>query len=490
MKKKFIYAFLGVVTLSLSLTSCKKYLDINKNPNTATAVDPKLLFSYAVTSYVDMRASGDLYIPMALAGQSIATGGNNPTGWGIPSEEEYVISSFSTGNVWRTYYSSVGANLKQAISLAEAQTPKNNNSAAQCKVMLALAFYELTTIYGDVPYTEALNTDISYPHFDPQQTVLNGVISLLDQAIAQFDPASPLKISDYDLFYKGDIAKWTRLAKSLKLRTLMTMVDKDPTKAATIGQMISAGGLVSSAADNFQVSFQDVSGKKNPKYAIGEQYNGGQNFFFASKYVTDVMIPVNDPRLPKFFDKAPSPPAGATGYEGILPGTDGFDGINPRISTTLQSAVEPETIFDYQDELFYEAEIYARGLGVTADASKANGLYKQALAESAKYYGVDAATAATFANGMASITTTGKPAADVINLQHWVDLMDRGIDAFTQWRRSGPEGAEVPALTIPVGAPGDGLFRRYEYPITNEISVNPNAPKTVIKYYTKQWFDL
>ena len=29
----------------------------------------------------------------------------------------------------------------------------------------------------------------------------------------------PLAITDYDIFYKGDMQKWIRLAKSLKFRT-------------------------------------------------------------------------------------------------------------------------------------------------------------------------------------------------------------------------------------------------------------------------------
>ena len=190
------------------------------------------------------------------------------------------------------FISSTGTNLKQAIALAEGATPKNNNAAAQCKVLLAQSSYDLTMVFGDVPFSEAWKPDISYPKFDAQKDVLLGIIALLDEALAQFDEASPLKISDYDLFYHGDIAKWKKLAKSLKLRVLMTMVDKDPTQATAIGQLISAGGFVSSSADNCQISYQNVSGRKNPKYWLSEQYNGGQSFFFASKYVVDFMRPL------------------------------------------------------------------------------------------------------------------------------------------------------------------------------------------------------
>ncbi|MEI9910578.1 MAG: SusD/RagB family nutrient-binding outer membrane lipoprotein [Bacteroidota bacterium] len=483
MKKRLIY-FAGVALLSLALPSCKKYLDINKSPNSAENPDPKLLFSNASTQYINLRSGGDMYIPMALAGQLIADGGNNPTGWGIPSAQEYTFSVFNYNNSWNTYYLSSGTNLKQAITISESATPKNNNAAAQSKVLLAQVVYDLTTVFGDVPFSEAWRPDISYPKFDAQKDVFLGIVALLNEALAQFDEASVLKISDYDLFYKGDIAKWKRLAKSLKLRVLMTMVDKDPTQAAAIGQLIAAGGLVNSAADNFKVAYQNVSGRKNPKFALSEQYNSGESFFFASKYVADFMRGLDDPRLPKFFAK----PAAADNYYGIQPGEDGDDDHDSRISSLLQSADAPEVMFSYQEQLFFEAEIQARGIGVPVSLSNANTLYKKAVEESCKFYGVSAATAASFAAGLPDLSTVAAP-VKLIHYHQWVDLMDRGGDAFIQWRRSGPDGDEVPLLTLPTGAPAGALFRRYEYPSTNELSVNPNAPATV-KFNVKMWFDL
>lgn len=486
MKKTYIYILVALLTVGFSLSSCKKYLDINDNPNTADRVDPKLLFSFAVTSYINLRSSGDLYIPFALAGQSIATGGNNPTGWGVPSEEQYIISSFSNGNSWRSYYTSVGANLKEAIKLAESANPVNNNAAAQSKVVLAMATYEITTVFGDVPFSEAWNVDIPYPKFDAQKDVMEGCLKLLDDALAQFDDASPLKIVDYDLFkYNGDLNKWRRLANSVKLRILLTMVDKDPSKAATIGALVSAGNFIQSADDNCLVAYQDVSGKKNPKFALSEQYNGGRSFFFGNKYVVDFMQPLGDPRLPKFFTK----PDEATTYNGVENGATADNKVHVRLSSTLQSATQPEVLFSYQEQLFFEAEVQARGIGVPVNLTTANNLYKKAVVESCKFYGVDAAAANTFGTTLPDLASVASP-VKLIQMHHWVDKMDSGIDAFTQWRRSGAEGNETPALKLPIGAPAGALFRRFEYPITNEISTNPNAPKNRIRFNEKMWFDL
>lgn len=76
-----------------------------------------------------------------------------------------------------------------------------------------------------------------------------------------------------------------------------------------------------------------------------------------------------------------------------------------------------------------------------------------------------------------------------IHLQQWIDLMDRPMEAFVQWRRSGPDGSEVPALTLPIGATNGPLIRRFTLS-PDEISANTNIPSPTPKYYDKAWFDL
>ena len=489
MKKRYINIIAGVLLVFL-LGSCKKYLDVNVDPNNATSVDAKLLFSFASTSFVNNRAGGDLYIPVALGGQSIAGGGSSTKGisWGNGSEDSYVFSSFSYGNIWTQYYTSVGANLKDAIRLADIGAPRNTNGMAQAKVLLAQTMYELATLYGDVPYKEAFDLGkFRTPKFDPQKEVLDSSIALIDQALALFDPASDTKFTGaYDLFYAGNITSWIKAAKSLKLRILMTEADADAAKSAAIGALVTAGGFISSQSENMKVAFQTTAGKRNPKYAINLQYNGGIEFFYGSPYIVDFMNANNDPRLPKYFDK----PAQAATYIGITPGLNANDTVHVKLAKTIHTADQPEFVFTYQEALFYQAEVYARGLGVAASLSTANTLYKEAVRQSAIFWGVDTTSARSFVNGLPALTgMTAAGAVSAIHYQHWVDKMDRGIDAFTQWRRSGPEGSEVPALTVPPRAPAGGLFRRFQYPATAETAANPNAPATV-RYTVKTWFDL
>ncbi len=478
--KKILYLLLTLVIFA----SCSDWLDINKDPNRATEVDPDVLFGYATTSWSANRTGGDSYIPLVFAGQTMATAGN--FGWG--NDDVYDISPYSTGNTWKMYYATAGTNILSAIKLAESSTPKQPWIAAQGKIVRAILMYEATMLYGDIPFSEAWKEEIDYPKFDSQKDILNAVLTLLDEAIA--DAKTPAEdglkaITGYDLYYKGDMKKWIRLANSMKMRIAMTMVDADPSKTSVIADLISKNEMMASAADNMEFPFFSIPGKENPKFGILKKYAGSKNlFFFANKHVVDILKPTKDPRLEIFFEPGP----GASGeILGLPTNAEGDSTTAPVNIKTILRADAPDLILSYQEVLFFQAEAYARGLGVTKDLNKANEFFKSGVKASMLYYGVAEADADTYITAnLPDLTTVTNP-VNVIHLQQWVDLMDRPLEAFTQWRRSGPEGAEVPALSVPANSPANPLFRRFVYSL-DESTANPNTPQDV-HYYDKMWFD-
>ncbi|WP_222165370.1 SusD/RagB family nutrient-binding outer membrane lipoprotein [Edaphocola aurantiacus] len=476
--KKIIILALGAI----SLGSCKKSFEkMNINPNESPAATPELLFSGAAVNLSNTRVGGDLYVSIALAAQTVASGGN--AGWG--AGDVYDISPYSTGNIWRTNYVNSAANLKQAIDFAQQSTPVRYGAMGQCQVLLAETMYETTMMYGDVPYSEAWNKEISYPHFDGQEAVLNSLLALLDEAIVNLknENAGQTTIVYEDYFYAGNSTKWLTLANSLKFRILMTMVDKDPSKATALADLMTNDEMMKSAADNFTFKFGTSTGNRNLKFEILNQYAGGSNaFFFANKTVLDPMLAQNDPRIPHYFTKG----ATATDFVGVgteLPGD--FD-ANATISMELYAADAPEYLMTYQELLFMQAEAAARNL-IPGGLATAEAKYQEALKEACLLYGVSSVDAGTFAG---SKTLSASTAVKEIHLQQWIDLMDRPLEAFNTWRRSGTKGNEVPSLTVPPGAPAGNLIYRLLWPTDNEILPNINAPKGVFHYYDQLWFDL
>lgn len=482
MKNVFIKTGKIAIVLALlsgSITSCKKYLDINTSPITATKVDPKLLFGYAIVAWNTSKNSGDGYIPMAFIAQTIASGGN----YGFGKQNLYNgenLNPFALDNTWRMYYSTAGNNLQLAIKAAT-----DKNTIAQCKTVLAELMYECTTTFGDIPFSESW-AGISYPKFDSQKDVFEGILKLLDDAIANFDVTSSLKITDYDIYYGGDIAKWKKLANSLKLKVLMTMVDKDPTKAAAIAQLAqNPTTLIASPAESWLHKYSTVANNENPKYRFDKQYGAGLNlFFFANKNVMDYMKPKNDPRIPQYFEMGPA----ATDYIPVETEEEAND-QTALISNYLYRPEAPDVLCSYQEISLILAEIYTRtDLGVR-DLTKANTYFKQGVQAAMNFYQADPTAINTYiTTQLADLTTAGDPLRE-IHIQQWIDFMDRPIDAFILWRRSGPMGNEFPSLTLPLGATAGPLIRRWPYS-PGEASANPNTPNPAPQYYDKVWFDL
>lgn len=480
MKKIFI-----VPIILMLLTACESWLDVNTSPNSATVANPDDLFAYASVDFGSNRSAGDNYLPIGFMNQSIATGGSY--GWGY-AEDRYDISPYSLGNTWKTYFSTASNNLKLAIREAEKSEPVKNNTAAQAKILLCEIVYECTMVFGDVPYFQAWNEDYAYPEFDAQEDILRDLLVQLDSAIMQIDPGDPVKIIDSDLFYGGDLSRWIKFANSVKLRIMMTMYDRDPSLAADIAALLNED-LISSPEDNFMFPYFDTPDNENPKYKILDKYASGQNlWFFANANVFDFMEMYNDPRIPVYFDEGDEAAPGE--YHAVESATEA-DATTSKISLYLYRATAPEVVFSYSEMLFFQAEIYARGIGVTQDLSMANDLYRQAVEEACRFYEVPENEITDFLdNDLPDISTmSAEDALYEIHVQHWIDLMDRSLDGWVQSRRSGPEGSEVPNLKLPSGAPAGGIARRWLYP-DDELTGNINAPTDLPQIYENTWFDL
>lgn len=480
MKRILIITFI----VSILATSCESWLDVNTDPNRSTTAAPEDLFAYASVCYGANRTGGDNYMPIGFMNQSIATGGSY--GWGY-AEDRYDMSPYSLGNTWKMYFSTSGNNLKLAIDLAENADPALPNMAAQAKILLAELIYECTMIYGDMPYTQAWSAEYSYPEFDSQETILRGLIDDIDEGIGQIEIDNPVRIVESDLFYKGDMDQWIRFANSIKLKIYMTMYDKDPSVADDIATLLNED-LIASAEDSFLFPFFDSPENQNIKFKLFDKYSSGKNsWIFANKNVFDFMEEKNDPRIPVFFDEGPEAAEGE--FKAVATASEA-DATTSTISMYLYRADAPELIFSYSEMLFFMAEIYARGIGVTADLNSAAQYFEQAVEESMLFYEVPQADIDNFlANDLPDISTMS--AADAlyeIHVQHWIDLMDRSLDAWIQSRRSGDEGNEVPNLQLPDGAPAGGIMRRWPYP-DDELTGNVNAPSELPQIYDKLWFD-
>ncbi len=467
-------ALFVILALTLTTTGCFKDSTLNIDPNRSTTVDPSLLFAGASTQFSLLRVA-ELTWPVALMSQMWSSGGR----WGL-SQAQY--DQTRVRSAWGRTYTDVLKNLDVAIRVAEERQPVNKNAVAQCKIMKAFAYSQTSLLWGDIPFSEAATGTVDLPKFDKQADVLNGCLALLDEAIGQIDPASKGITAPNDLYYGGDMAKWRKFANSLKLRILFTMVDADPTKAAAIGQMLTGDNMIASTADAMQFRYFDQPGRRNPRFSFTAIFRGGvQTDWYASKIVYNLLTSLNDPRIPYFFQSGP-----AAGSNEIiaLNSVETYNDKSALVSLNLLKPDMPEVSFSYSEQLLLEAEAFARGFAAGGFATATTRM-RMGVRESLISFGVPTAQAENYANSLPTLTAANH--RTVLAQQQYLDLFMRPIEAWTQHRRSGPIGQEIPAMTTPQGAPVAGLVRRLLYR-SEEINSNPNTP-TGIAVDVPQWFD-
>ena len=469
MKKLFCF-----LCLLLTATSCFKNSDINIDPNRSISVDPALLFSGAATQFSLLR-QGELTWPIALGSQMWASGAR----WGL-AQAQY--DQTRVRSAWGKSYTDVLKNLDVAIKLAESTNPVPKNAVAQCKILTAFVYSQTSFLWGDIPFTEAANGEVNWPKFDKQQDVLNGCLTLIDEALAMMDTNTSGISAPNDLYYGGDMVKWKKFGNSLKLRILFAMVDSDPSKAAVIGKLVTDGGAIASTADAMQFKYYNEPGHQNPRYSFTAIFRGGvQSDWYCSKPVYDLLVSLNDPRIPYFFQVGPDAKAG----EYIaLNSVESYTTKSALVNLNLLKADLPEVSFSFSEQLLFEAEAYARGFAA-GGFTLATQRMRAGVTASLVSFGVPVSQAESYAAALPALTAENYKT--VLAQQQYLDLFMRPIEGWTQHRRSGVAGQEIPAMSTPVGSPVAGLMRRLLYR-SEELNSNPNTPSG-ISLDAPQWFD-
>ncbi len=258
---------------------------------------------------------------------------SNTTGNGVLTVREDNVP-FTTGDapgVWNSGYGNYCRNLADIVNLCKKRNEANNNNALDNKIAIsrilkAWAYSEITDTYGDVPYFETclpVDKAVLQPKYDTQKSIYEDLFKELKEAAAQLDPGKE-SFGSADLIYKGDVAKWKKLANSIRLRLALRVRYADRAMAeANMSDLTEANLITTSADDAFILSADDYSENMNAIYT--NMINSGQphTSHMVSKTLVDILIgsgdahhPI-DPRLKIYADTAYAQWVGKPGYENI-----------------------------------------------------------------------------------------------------------------------------------------------------------------------------
>ncbi len=477
MKKIKIY-IISLLLISVSF-SCDDTLDINKDPLAATSADPNVVLPYVIVQY-SSRSVSELGTRITDVSQQISANFNSPLNGNV--------SSTLSGNTWSMMYALALGNLAQVESDAREAGETSNNVAAIAEILTAMIYYDITSIWENAPYTEALDGQtFPSPQFDSQETILKGVVEKLDDAMMLIDNVpneGAFSVSTGDMIYGGDMTKWRKFANSLKIRVLMmirnrdTSVDSD--RVAALSQP-----LIDSNDDIAMLIYSGSAGAQNAFHNIVTSFfgpdNQSQQVHGPSEVMYDLVTGNNDPREALLFY---DPNDGGGNEPGTFPDPNTAVYSNNIIRPDL-----PDVWFTPAEISFYKAELALKGV-ITEDAQT---MFDQGLDQVLSFYGQDIPCADGNVVGGSCLKLSQVEIDDYINglgvvtlediyEQQYLEALFRPVLAWNTVRRNAfPELPTPPASSITT------YLKRFTYP-PDEVSSNPNTPANKLTD-VPMWFE-
>ena len=473
--KKNIIITIAICTVLFSV-GCKKFLDVNKNPNNPTTVSESLQLGPIEKTTSGSILGGENGFAAAYWMQQLSI--NQPS----PDLENYEIFPADVDNTWSFFlYPAIFENLKVMIGQAEAA--QHYQYAAIGKTLFAFNLAIATDVWNDIPYSQALDVNNTKPAYDSQESIYGDLQSILDSAIyyAGQTPSAVAPGND-DFIYGGDMSKWQKFAYMLKARFYLRLTKAPGRTAATQADsalMALQNGFASND-DNAAVQYTGSSNDENPFYSGTLPGAGG---VVMAKSFIDSLIARHDPRLPVIAD------TGSMGtYLGRVTGADPatdytiyatlntfYGGSQPLNPANTSGASAPLYLATYSEQLFIQAEATFLTDGVDA----ATPIYKAAIASHMSLLGISLADQNTYIASRPALTTANA-IQQIITEKYVADFLS--VETYNDWRRTG-----FPVLTLALNPYVNFIPRRWPYSST-ELLTNPQ-PQQSATIADHVWWD-
>lgn len=419
MKSNHLIKYTIIVLTIVILAGCDTWeKDINVNPNDPPALDETNSSDYDPSQFMlDMiwyGIAGMDYlhwnvIPAVCEyhGKTISLSqGNRHQAWHAFDDSAY-------DGPWGGGYTAVRyikKMRKAAIAMGDA------NYLAVANIWECYDFFNLTLLYGDIPYYETIQDEAPIdPVYDKQEELYYTLINKLKAAGKSIENGGMID-SQTDLIFGGDMSKWKKFANTMLIRYAMYMYEAAPD---------SASALITEIMNNQDVYPIMQSNDDNAYF----HYDGVQ---YVSRYYTlssakmneapfsnifiERLISLNDPRLPVYARPVqyvhddpncniiPSN-SGVDKYAGHIYGitTDNAyasswnDGSNyasklgeffrtedDKGTATAECATKPLALASYSEMLSFLAEAVQRGI-ITSDVT-AKTYYEKSVQASLEHF--------------------------------------------------------------------------------------------------------
>jgi len=448
------YAVLLALTATpLVITSCRQELDINVDPNNPSQASLSGLLSASQVGFAFALGGEGTRMPASIV-QHYAGHRAQPLDYA-----QYRITSSATDGTWTALYNTL-MDMREMENKAVASG--NQAYLGVSKILQAHAFSVTTDLFGDIPFSQALQgrTNIT-PVYDKQEDIYPALITMIDEGVAALTAAT--ETISGDIVYGGDVTKWKKYGNSLKLRLLNHLSSRQPNAAANF--LATNPSLIDTSVDDAKVLFGSVASNANPIYQF-DVLSGRKDQAVASTIV-DKMKALSDPRVSVYFEPVAGNALGLKGqYLGNAPGNDTEDSQKnrySRVGSAYASIKAPVVLMSAAEVNFIKAEVYHR-----ASDSRAQAAYQAAITQDFAALGLSSSAAAYLANANVAYNGT----LQRIMEQKWITMFQASYESWVDWRRTGfpvltPAASNMTSNVIP---------RNLPYP---EVEINSNRANLV-----------
>lgn len=256
---KKLNTFLGIAFLMLFSTCQLTELDLQENPNESNLeeVNIEKLFNKIQLDFNDFIISTWDFTASLTRMDHEADG--------FTYIENYRPALLN--KTWDLAYAKVLRDIELMLELSKEKPIKNY--VAISKILKAYTLITLVDLFGEVPYSQSLKAEESNwsPNHDGGQFIYSEAERLLNEAILDLTEISE-KIPDNDLYYDGDMSKWSTLAKTVKLKMALQTRLVNPNAKNKILDILEEGDIIDEASEDFQFNYSKVQSpdSRHPLY--------------------------------------------------------------------------------------------------------------------------------------------------------------------------------------------------------------------------------
>lgn len=324
------YTFL-IAGFMLVTGACKKFVDINTDPNNPTTAQRSLLLpstevSMAANMY-EMNSGTSTFMQQAVLSADLS---------------RYQQQGTTFDDSWDGFYSQTLNDLESIIISGTEQGDWGYVAIARLEKAYLVSV--MVDMWGDIPYSESeKGQETVSPKFDKGADIYESLLVMIDSALVNAGKISTATLvpAGSDMIYSGVKTSWIAMANSLKLKLYnqIRLVDPARSKTAITTLISDPGTLISTNATDYTFKFGSAQNPNNRHPWHRFEYQSPKNFYMCQAFI-DLLFDNDDPRLRYFIYRQ-----NATAGLNNSANSNGYYGRNPGDGTAAPADLNRRSTF-------------------------------------------------------------------------------------------------------------------------------------------------